>query len=118
MLPTSCRAAANATANGTIPAGTYEPKACFGGTAANCFSAACRSGAPTSKRACQRQGRPGGRSAPAWIGSRWPAPARRGVQPAAAPAPARLPAPAVLPEGAPAYNATCYCPYFTTKKEP
>ena len=38
---------------------------------ANCFSAACRKGAPTSK---------------------------------------------FLPAGAPVYNATCYCPYVTTRQ--
>ena len=42
-----------------------------GGTVANCFSAACRKGAPTSQ---------------------------------------------FLPEGAPVYNATCYCPYVTTRQ--
>ena len=42
-----------------------------GGTLANCFSAACRKGAPLSK---------------------------------------------FLPAGAPVYNATCYCPYVTTRQ--
>ncbi len=58
---------------GDVPAGSAKPKMCTGGTATNCFAAACRRGPPTST---------------------------------------------ALPEGQPAYNATCYCPYFTTEKEP
>lgn len=48
-----------------------NPKVCTGGTATNCFAAACRRGPPSSR---------------------------------------------FLPPGAPAYNATCYCPYFTTSR--
>ena len=48
-----------------------NPKVCLGGTATNCFAAACRRGAPSSR---------------------------------------------FLPPGAPADNATCYCPYFTTNQ--
>ncbi|KAI7837996.1 hypothetical protein COHA_008178 [Chlorella ohadii] len=58
---------------GDVPAGSAKPKMCTGGTATNCFAAACRRGPPTST---------------------------------------------AFPEGQPAYNATCYCPYFTTEKEP
>ncbi|PRW61043.1 hypothetical protein C2E21_0646 [Chlorella sorokiniana] len=58
---------------GDVPAGSAKPKMCTGGTATNCFAAACRRGSPKST---------------------------------------------ALPEGAPAYNATCYCPYFTTTKQP
>lgn len=68
-LPT--HAATNQT--GDVPAGSAKPKMCTGGTATNCFAAACRRGGPKS---------------------------------------------GALPEGQPAYNATCYCPYFTTTKEP
>ncbi len=69
--PTDWVTATNQT--GDVPAGSATPKMCTGGTATNCFSAACRRGAPTST---------------------------------------------ILPEGQPAYNATCYCPYFTTEKQP
>ncbi|KAI7835702.1 hypothetical protein COHA_010402, partial [Chlorella ohadii] len=64
-------AMASTNASGTVPAGTYEPKECKGGTLTNCFAAACRQGAPSSN---------------------------------------------LLPAGQPAYNATCYCPYITTKE--
>ncbi|KAL4431393.1 hypothetical protein ABPG75_006649 [Micractinium tetrahymenae] len=46
-----------------------NPKICRGGTATNCFAAACCRGPPSSR---------------------------------------------FLPPGTPQYNATCYCPYFTT----
>ncbi|KAL4437303.1 hypothetical protein ABPG75_004442 [Micractinium tetrahymenae] len=51
--------------------GNPEPRVCQGGTATNCFAAACRRGTPTSR---------------------------------------------ALPPGSPAFNSTCYCPYFTTSR--
>lgn len=74
-----CRAppppAAATNQTGELPAGAAASKICRGGTATNCFAAACRRGAPSAKA---------------------------------------LPA---GPDWAP-YNATCFCPYFTTKEQP